>query len=216
MLRAQSNITNDAIGMLPLVPGIKVMITDNVAIRGRVANDCEGILQEIKYEINDYGEQQTVCAYIQVPGANVQAPGLSRDIVPILPECDTFSYKVAGGSNYNISRSQLPLVPAYAYTANKIQDQSLQHALVDLKSACSAQALYVMISRAVSLENLAVLRWFPATYLNCRLSEAYRNEFDRLKMLDACTTAEYKVRKWKGSPYHPPKTRTDVAPHVND
>jgi hypothetical protein len=107
--------------------------------------------------------------------------------------------------SYNISRSQLPLVPAYAYTANKIQGQLLQHALVDLKSACSTQTLYVMISRVVSLENLGVLRWFPPTNLNCRLSQAYINEFERLKVLDEHMTAKYKVRKWKGIPYHPPQ-----------
>ena len=36
MLRARSNITDDTIGMLPLIPGMKVMITDNLAMRGRV------------------------------------------------------------------------------------------------------------------------------------------------------------------------------------
>jgi hypothetical protein len=58
------------------------------------------------------------------------------------------------------------------------------HALVDLKSARGTQALYVMISRAVCLKNLAVTRWFSSMNVNRCLSQAYRNEFDRLHNLD--------------------------------
>ena len=83
MLRAQSNITDDAIGTLPLVPGMNVMITDNLAMRGKVANGCQGIIQDIKYEMNEYGHRRAVCAYVLVPGAKINAPGLPMDVVPI-------------------------------------------------------------------------------------------------------------------------------------
>lgn len=36
MLRVKSNASDDALGMLPLVPGMKVMVTDNIAMRGGV------------------------------------------------------------------------------------------------------------------------------------------------------------------------------------
>jgi hypothetical protein len=44
MLRAPSNLTNDSLRILSLVPGMKVMITDNIAMCGGVANGCKGIL----------------------------------------------------------------------------------------------------------------------------------------------------------------------------
>jgi hypothetical protein len=44
-----------------------------------------------------------------------------------------------------------------------------------------------MISRATVLENLAVLRWFPSTNVDRRLSEAHQNEFERLQLLDELT-----------------------------
>ena len=97
MLRAQSNITDDVIGMLPLIPGMKLMITDNLAMRGGVANGCKGELLNVKYENNEYGEQRAVCAYIRVTGANIQAPGLPADVILILPERNTFAYKQPGG-----------------------------------------------------------------------------------------------------------------------
>jgi hypothetical protein len=160
--------------MLPLVPG---MITDNLVMCGKVANGCQGTIVNVKYDINDYGERRAVCAYVKVPGASVCAPGLPEDVVPIMPEKTVFKYKIAGDLTYYISRWQLPLVPAYAFTANEIQGQSLEHALVDLKSAKGTQALYVMISRGTALENLAILHWFPSTNINHHLSEVYRNEF---------------------------------------
>jgi hypothetical protein len=98
-----------------------------------------------------------------------------------------------------VSRSQLPLLPTYAFMANKIQGQSLQHALVDLKSARThgTQALYVIISHVVSLNNLAVTHWFLSTNVNRHLSQAYRNEFDSLKNLDEETRLNFCKRKWQ-------------------
>ena len=105
------------------------------------------------------------------------------DVVPVLPETNSFKYKDSGGKTFYISRTQLPLVLAYAFTANKIQGQSLKLALVDLKSAKGTQALYVMISQAVSSDNLAVMRWFPSGNVDRRLSPEYRNEFKSITFL---------------------------------
>ena len=74
MLRASSNMTNDAVGVLHLVLGMRVMVTDNVAMCGGVANSCQGILQNIKYELNEYNKRRAVCAYVHVPGTNMHAP----------------------------------------------------------------------------------------------------------------------------------------------
>ena len=79
-----------------------------------------------------------------------------------------------------------------AFRVNKIQGQSLQCGLVDLRSVQETQVLYVIISRAVSLENLAVICWFPSNNLDQKLSPIYRKKFDRLKTLDERTTAEFK------------------------
>jgi|SRR5882762_3024446 len=92
--------------------------------------------------------------------------------------------------------SHSPLLPAYAFTVNKIRGQSLEYALIDLKSARGTQGLYVMISWAISLENLAVIRWFPPTNVDQRLSPEYRNEFERLRVLDEHTKNEFNNRKW--------------------
>jgi hypothetical protein len=118
-----------------------------------------------------------------VPRVRVHTLGLPPDVIPILPETNSFKYKDINGKAYYISRTQLPLLLAYVFTVNKIQGKSLEYALVDLKSTRGTQALYVMISQAISLENLTILRWFPLTNVDCRLSPEYRNKFKRLRVL---------------------------------
>ena len=85
--------------------------------------------------------------------------------------------------NKTVFYIQLPILPAYNFVANKIQEQSLQHALADLSSAKGTRALYVMIIilRAICLDNLAILCWFLSRNVDRRLSEEYVEEFDQLK-----------------------------------
>jgi hypothetical protein len=72
------------------------------------------------------------------------------------------------GAVYNISRTQLPLIPAFAYTGYKSQGRGLTHAL----SSCgSIQSIYVTLSRVKSHEGLGVLKWFPSNISEQRLQE---------------------------------------------
>ena len=145
-------------------------------------------------------------------GQKINAPGLPMDVVPVLPETNSFKYKDLGGKTFYISRTQSPLVLAYAFAANKIQGQSLKLALVDFKSAKGTQALYVMILQAVSLGNLAVMRWFPSRNVDCRLSPEYRNEFKHLRLLDKWTTDEFSKHKWRPATIQTPQNCQDIPP----
>jgi len=93
-----------------------------------------------------------------MPGSKINVPGLPPDVVPVLLETNSFKYEDENKNMFYISRTQLPLLPAYAFTANKIQGQSLQHSLV-----------------------LGIMHWFPSQNVDQRLSEEYREKFDHLK-----------------------------------
>jgi hypothetical protein len=99
----------------------------------------------MSYKINEYGERRAMCAYVHVPGSKVHAPGLPADVIPIVPVAfrRIQVLNIPGQKGYNVNRSQLPLLPAYAYTANKIKGQSLQYALVDLKSAWQQNTSFI-------------------------------------------------------------------------
>ena len=189
----RSSVTKDALGLLPLVPGMKVMVTENVAIKANVVNGAEGVLMDIKYETDQFGRRYAVCAYVHIQGSNMQAPGLPYEVVPILPVSTSFRYTQAGGLCFNISRWQLPLLPAYAYTDYKSQGRSLDNVIIDLTHCYSLQSAYVMLSRARSLEGLAILRPFNPRKINQRLPEEFRNEFARLNTLNVHTLVEYEA-----------------------
>src|SRR6267154_3242892 len=57
MWRVGSTHTKDALGILLLVPGMKVIVTNNVAIKFNIMNGAEGILKDIKYEVDEFGRR---------------------------------------------------------------------------------------------------------------------------------------------------------------
>jgi hypothetical protein len=169
------------------------MVTENVATSSGVANGAEGVLKEIKFESDEDGNRYAACAYVHIPGCKLQAPGLPPEIVPIMPSLTTFTYK-AGDLKFAVSRTQLPLLPAYAYTDYKAQGRSLAKVLVDLSACRSLQSVYVMLSRAGSLKDIGVVRWFPPKKINQRLQEEFRVEFERLRKLDEATKSRFEAR----------------------
>lgn len=175
------NQTNDAIGVLPLVPGMRVMITENVAISASAVNGAEGVLQSVKYEEID-GQRYAACAYVKVPGSSLQAPGMEKGVIPIVPVKTSFAYAY-GGSKFKVTRSQLPILPAYSYVDYKSQGRSLHKVLIDLSRCFTLQSAYVMLSRAHSLDGIAVLCPFLPNKIDQRLPEDLRAEFARLSML---------------------------------
>jgi hypothetical protein len=186
--RIRSSVSKDSMGKIPMVPGMKVMVTENIAIQNKIVNGSEGTLHSMKYKTDDDGNRYLLAAYIHVPGSALQSPGCPLDVVPILPVRTGFTYqKDKYSPTFYISRLQVPLVPAYCYTDYKSQGRSLQCAVVDLASARSLQGVYVMLSRVKSLGGLAILRSFEPKKIDDRLAEEMRNEFQRLSRLAELT-----------------------------
>ncbi|KIM23130.1 hypothetical protein M408DRAFT_77987 [Serendipita vermifera MAFF 305830] len=191
MWKVSSTITKDTFGILPLFAGMRVMITENLAIGSRLVNGMEGIVKRVVYTIDENNRRYPEACYVLVKGSGVQLDGEELDVVPILPVARSFTYKPRLGKSISISRLQLPLIPAYSYTDYKSQGRTLERAIVDLKSAQSLQGVYVMLSRVKSLNGLAILHDFPTKFFGQRLSEELRNEFARLDELDHATTTAY-------------------------
>ncbi|EGO18446.1 hypothetical protein SERLADRAFT_350232, partial [Serpula lacrymans var. lacrymans S7.9] len=51
-------------------------------------------------------------------------PGLEEGRVPVFPAPTTFKYKI-NETSHSISRRQLPMLPAFAFTDYKFQGRSL-------------------------------------------------------------------------------------------
>ena len=189
-----SSATEDSLGRMPLFPGMKVMVQENLAFSRNVVNGSEGVLRDIRYEMDEDGLRVPIVAYVEIIGAGHVSDTLSENIVPIFPEPRYFAWDAPvslGGGRHNIARLQLPLLPSYAYTDYKSQGRTLERAVVDIESAQSLQGVYVMLSRVRSLGGLAVLRPFSSHKILSRLSQELRDELDRLDRLDVKTMEMY-------------------------
>ena len=95
------------------------------------------------------------------------------DIVPIMLVKTLFRFVDNNGRAYNIQRSQLPILPAFAFTNYKVQGRSMSSVIVDVSSSHSLQSVYVMLSRATCLSALAVLWWFLSHKVYQNLSSEF-------------------------------------------
>ncbi|KIJ42109.1 hypothetical protein M422DRAFT_125706, partial [Sphaerobolus stellatus SS14] len=62
---------------------------------------------------------------------------------------------------------QIPIIPAFAYTAHNSQGRSLNAACIDLASCKDLAMAYVMVSRIRNLSGLTILRPFATKKVKC-------------------------------------------------
>ncbi len=192
-----STITKDALGKLPLFPGMKVMVQENIAFSCNVVNGAIGTVRDIKY-IERNGVRHASVVYVHIPGAGKYLH-TEDDVVPIFPVTSTFRWTFARKTQttpaqfITVRRTQLPLLPAYVYTDYKGQGRSLDVAIVDPDSALTLQGVYVMLSRVRTMNGLAILRPFRRSKIEARLSQQLRDEFNRLEEQDKKTRLAYET-----------------------
>lgn len=182
----------DSLGCLPMFPGMKVMITENLAFDHQIVNGKEGTIRRIKYNVDGRGRRSATVVYVHIEGCGINLTGNDEDIdvAPIFPTSKSVRSKavsrVSGLGSFR--RNQMPFLPAYSYTDYKGQGRSLTTVMVDLFTA-RGQSAYVMLSRVRTLSGLAILRPFPESKITAKLSEELRAEITRLDRLNSATYA---------------------------
>ncbi len=191
-----STTTRDSVGRLPLFPGMKVMIQENIAFAYHVVNGAVGTVKDIKYD-EHLGYRTVSVVYVEIPGAG-RLLGQEADVIPVFANPTYFTWtrrratKTTPADSDSVSRLQPPILPAYAYTDYKAQGRSLDAAIVDLDSCFSIQGAYVMLSRVRTLDGLAILRPFKPRKIEADISGELREEFARLEVLDGATAARWR------------------------
>lgn len=74
--------SKEALGHLPLVLGLPIMITENLSMENKIVNSSEGILIKLIYQLVPEG-QEAVCAYVKVKLSPICVKGLSDSVAPI-------------------------------------------------------------------------------------------------------------------------------------
>lgn len=175
--------SKDYLGRLPLMPGMPILITENLALAGKIVNGARGTIKHIAYDL--IGSKRVArCVYVEVPGSTLQLPGEHQHIVAVFPRSITFKYTSKNNIKFNVSCRQVPIVPGWAFTDYKAQGASLPTAIIDLTTARNVQHAYVMLSGATSLNKLAILQKFSSQRALGHLSKDLGDELQRLAVMD--------------------------------
>jgi len=186
--------------------GMEVMVTFNVSTDLDVANGARGHVVEIVVDAREEMSRSTLQVqelkyppcYILVRMFRTKAnalDGLECGVLPITPLTKTFSVVTASGEKVTVTRQQLPITPAYAFTDYRSQAQTIDHCIVDLATPPSGQLTpfnaYVALSRSRGRNSIRLLRDFDERLFTHHPSEHLHNEDERLKDLDRKTTKEW-------------------------
>ena len=206
--RQRQKIHRKAEDFVEIAIGMKIMITENICTDVDIANGSRGTIIDIVLDEREPAHVANACeiylefqpAYVLVRlegerSQKIHLSGLEVGVVPITPRSSSFK-AVLGDQMPSITRTQLPLTPAYAFTDYRGQGQSLRPVLVDAHKTTngklSAFNVYVACSRAVSQDMIRFVRdvdWSKFTNHPC---EHLRNEDTRIENL-----AKETERKWR-------------------
>ncbi|KZV62854.1 hypothetical protein PENSPDRAFT_590744 [Peniophora sp. CONT] len=193
--RLRSAKSGELLGAIPYFKNMKVMVTENTDMVHSTVNGREGVLLAVTHQEDEHGDLYAVCAYVHIEGCGMKLEGLPADVVPIYPVRHTFQYKVGRGKDarhVSVSREQLPILPAYAYTDYKSQGRSLDRVIVDIAGCKDLQSVYVMLSRVKRLDGLALLRRFPyAKFAALSLRHDAKVEMERIERLHDTTLRDF-------------------------
>ncbi|CAF4521081.1 unnamed protein product [Rotaria sp. Silwood2] len=161
LLELSDSKTEHLPGLLPFVPGMPVILTQNIATELGLINGINGIFRQLVYHEESVSAEnlsemfpnntqyirRPIYALIEIVKSKIECKlqDLQPKLIPIPLVEQTFRVDVADilpkdkkpKSNQktilSIKRSALPLVPAYCITTHKSQGQTLNKVVIDLK-----------------------------------------------------------------------------------
>ena len=203
---SKSIIRQEKTGLASVVEiavGMKVMVTFNVQTELDIANGARG---EIVHIVLDEREQTYETdhpivkltyppAYILVQLNRTKLPalpGLSKNVVPIIPMLRSFSISNGNKGKLNFTRRQLPVTGAYALTDYRGQGQTVVPVYVDIGSPPTGKPLtafnaYVALSRGRGRDFICLIRDFDDRMFTQHPNEYLRREDERLFEMDGRT-----------------------------
>ena len=162
LLELSDSKTEHLPGLLPLISGMPVILTQNIAIELGLINGVTGIFRQLVYQSDSVSTDELtkifpnstqyvrkpLYALVEISKSKIECnlEKLQSKLVPIpimeqtfrvniadiLPKCNRKS-KLNGKTMLSIKRRTLPLVPVYSITTHKSQGQTLNKVVIDLK-----------------------------------------------------------------------------------
>ncbi|KAJ7031473.1 hypothetical protein C8F04DRAFT_1041409, partial [Mycena alexandri] len=172
-----------------------VFCTENIATELGISNGSLGTLISLVYEEFE-GRRYAISADVDFKAyknSNPDAPHAHR--VTLKTCTGQIHFRLEGAEKiYHATRSQLPLIPAFAFTSHNAQGRSLHVCCIDLAGCPSIQSAYVMLSRVRTFEGLCILRPFQLDRVQNHISQELREELKRTELKAAETKAYSRER----------------------
>ena len=191
-----------------LALGMEVMVTFNVSTNLDMANGARGHIVDIVLDEREqapggrthFMRLEYPPLYVLVAMNRTKATpldGLEPGVLPIAPQSRSFTVASANGKRISISRQQLPITPAYAFTDYRAQAQTIEYCVVNIGTPPSGRLTpfnaYVALSRSRGRNNIRLLRNFDEGLFTRHPSEHLREEDIRLQKLDQATRLNWEV-----------------------
>jgi ATP-dependent exoDNAse (exonuclease V) alpha subunit len=184
-----------------LAKGMKVMLVTNIQTDFDMANGARGTVVDIILDPREPEEEQRAherklhfppaCVLVKLDRMRVSHFGdLPENTVPIFPAESKLRIQVSQ-KTVTITRRQIPLTPAYAFTDFRAQGQTLKNVIIDLGRPPTGKLTpfnaYVALSRSSGRDTIRLLRDFDEDLFTTVPSEALEAEDVRLEELDEKT-----------------------------
>jgi hypothetical protein len=130
--------------------------------------------------------------------------GLEEGVVPIIPMAKTYNFQDLEGNKKTVTRLQVPMTAAYAFTDYRAQGQIISDPIIDIGRPPTNELTpfdaYVALSRGHGRESIRLLRDFDDRLFTQHPSEYLRIEDERLRKLDRETEDWWKRKMALSAP----------------
>jgi hypothetical protein len=180
-------------GRLPLCVGMPVMIKRNQATECRITNGAEGVIAGWEQGAGAFGQPKLNALFVRLaqPSSETSFEGLPPDVVPVAPQELKISCKLPDDREYDILRTQIPVVLNFAMTDFAAQGRTREHNVVHIESCNTPNSYYVCLSRSSSAKNTIIIGDIEPKYISNGLSSQLRQEFRVLEILDEISRMKY-------------------------
>ena len=125
-------------GFLPLYVGMPIVLkSKNISTDLGITNGSQGYVRQFHTNINSMNFTYCSCALIEFPDSRVNLPNLPHGYFPITPVSTSFVTELPQTEyepkrKVKITRTQLPIQPAFAVTGHSAEGKTLPNVLINL------------------------------------------------------------------------------------
>lgn len=165
-LTEDPDLTGGLLGQLDVIVGMPVLLRSNIDVEDGLYNGARGHIAEIVPTTDSPTDPASVYIHFLDPNVGARAARKvisGRPAVQIAP----ISVNFEDSTHHQIKRTQLPLIPAFAFTIHKSQGLTLEKAVVDLEGALPPGMAYTALSRVRELEDLIIQHFHRSKFNAC-------------------------------------------------